>query len=452
MTTTPLVALQRPKDISLDEIEAELSAIWRSQNSDQAAAVATRASTFSMVVYAPEEYQQLLAILGFYDGAIDSSLGPDTRAAIEQAQKAYGLPITDRLDPPTLAHLRQEVAKLPPDRLKFANPDFRGTSISEAIAAQNPCRIITLCPTLGEDVGVTAQVSAYCPVQKSSGGNLICCEYISLHGTKEALNRVGDLVTSLMIPDLPKFVWWKATPNPDQELFKRLIDYCHCVVLDTSYHSAPEPEFLKIQSLINASTFVADLNWHRLSAWQELTAATFDPPDRRIALGEIDRITIDYERGNAAQALMFLSWFASRLGWQPRTYSETEYDIYHLRHIQFIGPNQKPIEAELAAIPVADPGEISGDLIGLRLTSTNPNANCCTIICSEIAGCMRMEAGGSAQECHTEQVTASGDQKAEFLLSQQLQRWGRDALYEESLAVTAAMIKLREAFLETVKE
>jgi len=39
-------------------------------------------------------------------------------------------------------------------------------------------------------------------------------------------------------------------------------------------------------------------------------------------------------------------------------------------------------------------------------------------------------------------VTPLAEQKAEILLSQQLQRWGQDALYEESLAVTAEILKL----------
>jgi len=56
-------------------------------------------------------------------------------------------------------------------------------------------------------------------------------------------------------------------------------------------------------------TPVADLNWLRLSAWQELTAEA-DPPQRRAALKEVDRVTIDYEKGSPAQALMFL------VGWR----------------------------------------------------------------------------------------------------------------------------------------
>jgi glucose-6-phosphate dehydrogenase assembly protein OpcA len=198
-----------------------------------------------------------------------------------------------------------------------------------------------------------------------------------------------------------------------------------------------------MQELIESETYLADLNWHRLPLWQELTAAAYDPPERRASLAEIDRVTIDYEKGNAAQALMFLGWLASRLGWEPVSYKETGGD-YDLKHLHFKGASDRPIEVELAAIPVADPGEIIGDLIGLRLTSTNPNANCATILCSETTGCMRMESGGSAQFSRTEQVTPLPDQKAEFLMGQQLQRWGRDVLYEESLAVAAQALKLRQ--------
>jgi opcA protein len=442
--TTPLVALQKPKDISLSQIEAELSSIWLSQNigNGKTSAIATRAATFSMVVYEPEEFQQLLGALGFYLGSIDGIHGTVTRDAIKEAQRIYGLPINGRVDPDTLVKLRQEFAKLLPADQIIPNLDARGFSISETIAAQNPCRIITLCPILGEDTGVTAQVSAYCPIQKKSEEGLVCCEYITLRGTKSALERVGNVVSSLMIPDLPKFVWWKATPNPEQELFKQLAGCCNCVIVDSSYFSDPESELLKMNDLIEQETYIADLNWHRLSPWQELTASAFDPPERRASLVEIDNITIDYEKGNAAQALMFLGWFASRLEWKAVSFTQQDGD-YELKLMEFIGPNDKKILAELAAIPTADYGEIPGDLVGLRLTSSNPDANCCTILCSETAGCMRMEAGGSAQSCRTEQVIAATDQKAESLMAQQLQRWGRDVLYEESLDLTAQILKLR---------
>ncbi len=436
--STPIVALQKPKDISLDQIEAELKSIWHSQQIG-GKALASRAATFSIVVYEPEEFQQLLAALGFYEGPIDGIHGPATKQAIREAQKAYGLRITARVDPGTLARLREEIKKSPSDRLAIQNPNLRGFSISDAIAAQNPCRIITLCPSIDTEEAISSQVSAYCPITKGSDSELMCCEYITLRGPKAALQNQGTLVRSLMINDLPKFVWWKATPNPEEALFQELSQACTCMIFDSCYFSDPQGEFVRMHGLIEAETYVADLNWHRLAAWQELTAAAFDPPDRRESLVDIDQITIDYEKGNPAQALLFLGWLASRLNWKPVSQSRETGD-YDIMRFHFIGINDRKIEAELAGIPTADWGEIPGDLIGLRLMSTNPNANCCTILCSETTGCMRMEAGGSAQSCRTEQVAPPSDERAELLLSQQLQSWGRDMLYEESLAVAVAML------------
>lgn len=442
MTMTPVVALQKPKDISIEEIESELQNIWQSQDSGTAAPVAMRASTFSIVTYEPEEFQQLLAALAFYKGSIDSVHGDDTREAVRQAQMAYGLRVTGRVDSPTLARLRAEYAKLPDHQKVYTNPDMRGFNIGEAIAAHNPCRVITLCPTLGADEGVTAQVSAYCPVQKRNASNLICCEYIALRGTKAALERVAGIVSSLMIGDLPKFIWWKATPNPEQTLFQQLADSGNCLIVDSSYFSDAESELNKMQEVTETGKYIADLNWHRLSPWQELTAEAFDPPERREALKEIDHISIDHEPGNAAQAIMFLGWFASRLGWTPIRYVDEGGD-YDIRKIYFESESQTEIEAELASLPVADVGEVIGDLVGIRLASSNQNADCCTILCSETTGCMRMEASGGAQACRVEEVSAISDQRADLILGQQLQRWGEDILYQESLATADQILRLR---------
>ena len=418
-----------------------MHSIWHQQDSGATAALATRATTFTMVIYEPEEVQQVLAALGFYAGYIDSNHGPQTREAIRQAQIAYDLRVTGRVDPPTLARVRQEYDQLSATQKQYPNLDQRGFSLSESISAHNPCRIISLCPTFGEDTGVTAQVSVYCPVQKKSTGNLVCCEYINLRGTKAALGRASDLIASLTLPELPKFVWWKATPSPEQLIFQNLAKSSNCIIVDSSYFSEAEAELKKMQELIEAGTYIADLNWHRLAPWQELAAAAFDPPERRDSLLDVDRISIDYEQGNAAQALLYLGWFASRLGWQPISYIE-EGGIYNIKKIHFTGPNDLAVEAELAGIPVADTGEVVGDLTGLRVTSTDKNANCCTILCSETTGCMRMESGGGAQACMVEQVTALSDQRADFMLGQQLQRWGEDILYEESLAMVAKIMSL----------
>ncbi|MEN9870971.1 MAG: hypothetical protein RLZZ171_1959, partial [Cyanobacteriota bacterium] len=255
--------------------------------------------------------------------------------------------------------------------------------------------------------------------------------------------RIGGIIAELAIADLPKFIWWKATPTPDLPLFKRLVSSSDTVIFDSSSFVEPETDLQALAELLKQDTTLADINWRRLAPWQELTAAAFDPPERRAAIYEVDRVTIDYEQGNQSQALMFLGWLASRLQWTPVSYNFEGGD-YEIRRVKFTDEKQRTIEAELAGIPTADWGDIPGDLVSLRLTSTNENADCCTVLCSSTTGCMRMEAGGGAQACYIEQVTPLLDQKSEDLLGQQLQRWGREMLYEESMAVSAQILRLSQ--------
>ena len=110
----PIVSIQPPKDISISDIEAELHQIWQSYGAageygDFPSAI--RASTFSLIVYEPEETQQLLAAVGYYTGPIDGIVGPRMVAALKAAQKAYGLPRTGSADDTTKAKLREEYSE-----------------------------------------------------------------------------------------------------------------------------------------------------------------------------------------------------------------------------------------------------------------------------------------------------------------------------------------------------
>lgn len=449
-SSPPLVPLQAPKDVSIDEIEASLREIWQSYATGDDGLAATRATTFSFLVYEPDGTQHYLSALGFYTGPIDGINGARTKAAVKAAQKSYGFEVTGQADEALVNRLQAEFSQLiardkqTPENLRTTAqyaPDLEGVGIADAIAASNPCRIITLCPTVGEDEGVTAQVSAYCPIQKRSGSTLVCCEYITLRGTAHALERIGGVISALMIQDLPKFIWWKATPHLDYSLLERLSQDCDSLIVDSSSFSHPEADLKNLGQLIDQRLVIADLNWRRLAPWQELSAEAFDPPERRNHIWEVDQVVIDYEKGNPAQALMFLGWLASRLQWVPVSYHYEGGD-YDIRRVQLTGKHNRTVEVELAGIPTADWGEIPGDLISLKLASSNPKADCGTVLCSETTGCMRMEAGGGAQSLRINQVSSLTDQKTEQLLGQQLQRWGQEVLYNESMLLTHKILQL----------
>jgi glucose-6-phosphate dehydrogenase assembly protein OpcA len=447
-STAPLFSLQAPKDISIDDIEAELRAIWQQYDLSEEGVSAVRASTFTMVIYEPEPIQSLLEALGFYTGPIDGISGGRTSAAIKAAQKTYGLAETGNSTPDLLKKLQEYILKEKESGVKSIYrsselaPDLAGAAIADAVSLSNPCRIITLCPVAEIDDGVKVQVSAYCPVKKSSTNTLVCCEYITLKGTIDALERIGGMITELMIPELPKFLWWKSSPDPNFSLFQRLAEDTKAIIIDSSNFVQPSFDIFQVSQMLSKKIPMADLNWSRLAPWLELTAQAFDPLERRLMIKEVDEVEIDYERGNEAQALMYLSWLASRLQWQPVSYQHEGGD-YNLIKITFKSEANKLIEAELAAIPLGEPGLISGDLVSLRLNSANSSANCCTVLCSSTRGCMRMEAGGGAQSCYVQNVTSLADQKTEDLIGQQLQRAGADLLYIETMEITKTILSLK---------
>jgi glucose-6-phosphate dehydrogenase assembly protein OpcA len=444
----PVVSLRAPKDVSVTEIENELSQIWadyRPEDRQQHTIQATQANTFTLIVYEPEPTQQMLAVLGFYKGPIDGIFGPAQVKAIKKAQVAYQLPPTGKLDPETLnkiqtAYQDRIVATQDPQTLVVDKEvDNRGYVVTDAIANTNPRRIITVCPSTAEDSGVGAQVSVYCPMKKQSLHSLTCSEYITLRGTLDALERNGDSIANLAIPDLPKFLWWKDIPAPTTSLFQRLAHQVHSVIFDSAEFTNTEAHLLELQTILTQGIPAIDLNWRRVSAWQELTAEAFDPPARRKDITQIDRVDVNYELGNPAQALMFLGWLSSRLQWEIVSYVHTGGD-YDLREVDFVAPDGRKIHTELAGMPTADTGEIPGDIMGVRLLSTNPKANCSTVLCSEVAGCMQMETKGGTQSARVDQVTTLDERNAEDLMAEYLQRWGRDLLYEETMGVVARIL------------
>lgn len=379
---TPLVPLQAPKEVSIDVIEAELHEIWQAYDGGEDGLAATRATTFTFIVW-------------------DKEAAPDSTNGIE-------------------------------------------AKITEAIATANPCRIITFRPTTEAATGVSTEVSAFCPMPHRNQHALVCGENITLTGTVAELEEISGIISALTVNGLPKFAWWRSPLAPEAKVFQRLVAQCDSLIIDSSEFDNAEADLQQLGELLAASMPLADLNWQRLAPWQELTAQAFDPPERRDAIPEIDRLTIDYEQGNVAQALMYLGWVASRLQWQPVSYSHEGGD-YDIRRVSFTAADlTRTIEAELAGIPLADTGDVLGDLISIKMSSTNLQADCCSVICSGTTGCMRMETGGGAQSCRIQQVTALEDQKTERLLSQQLQRWVRDELYGESMDMVYRILQLKE--------
>jgi glucose-6-phosphate dehydrogenase assembly protein OpcA len=64
------------------------------------------------------------------------------------------------------------------------------------------------------------------------------------------LERIGGIISELTIPSLPKFLWWKASPDAEYGLFKRLASQCDTIIVDSSTFREPETELLQVGDLL----------------------------------------------------------------------------------------------------------------------------------------------------------------------------------------------------------
>jgi len=309
----------------------------------------------------------------------------------------------------------------------------------ESIATQNPCRVIDLRERTAGDDAVSAQVAAYCPIQRDKS-SLVCCEYITLQAPESAFVRMCNTVGSLLIPDLPTFLWWQGDLDLSSPLFQNLVKLSNRIIVDSSGFVNPEKVLPEMDQLTGEGIFCGDLNWRRLASWQELAAQAFDPVERRLALSQLEQVAIDYKVGNPCQAFMYLGWLAGRLGWDPLTRQQTIEHDYGVDRFTFRDQEGRMVSAELGAVPLISDHVVPGGLIGIRLLAPSSQINPATVICSESTGCMRMEAMGVAQQSITHQVSPVDDQGLDSLLSYMLQRIQRDSLYEETLIMVKKLI------------
>jgi glucose-6-phosphate dehydrogenase assembly protein OpcA len=97
------------------------------------------------------------------------------------------------------------------------------------------------------------------------------------------------------------------------------------IVIDSAAFDHPYDDLLRLSETISDHSRrmrVSDLNWGRLTSWRTLLASFWDVPGYHPALGEIDRVSIEYRPSKdapaeiAPKALLLAGWLASRLRWE----------------------------------------------------------------------------------------------------------------------------------------
>lgn len=151
-------------------------------------------------------------------------------------------------------------------------------------------------------------------------------ETITITAGIEEMGHLASLVSPLLAAELPDFLWWPGNDFVHNPLFEDLQQIVDRVIVDSAQLGNDTSGVAAMRALLDSddtnSPLIGDFTWLRLAPWRQLIAQFFDPPDVQLCLSSIEEVTISYadvrEDGSSglASALLTVGWLASRLGWE----------------------------------------------------------------------------------------------------------------------------------------
>jgi glucose-6-phosphate dehydrogenase assembly protein OpcA len=199
-------------------------------------------------------------------------------------------------------------------------------SISD-LALRHPSRAIVVLADRGQAREHSERrIEMHCQLPISDGARQVSYEQILVRATGDVDDRLASAVIPLLVPDLPVFLWWTGTPPLGSRSFADLLRLTDRLIVDSADFARPEitlPTIARISEAARGRFGVTDLNWTRLTPWREIATAFFDVPSWRLFLDGITGLRVGFAVDmdgrdiHPSQALLFVGWLASCLGWRP---------------------------------------------------------------------------------------------------------------------------------------
>lgn len=158
-----------------------------------------------------------------------------------------------------------------------------------------------------------------------------CFEQTTILLAGRAVQALRSALSAVLKAHLPSYLWWIGdTRGTNDPLFRAAAALCQRVIVDSATFFQPELDIPALAHYCQTTPTVAlsDLNWARLTPWQQLVAQFFDVPEHLPFLSNIERIEIEYvaaplaavssqENGevspNPVAALLLAGWLKARL-------------------------------------------------------------------------------------------------------------------------------------------
>ena len=186
-----------------------------------------------------------------------------------------------------------------------------------AISEHHPMRVVTVLAEPDAASSIEADLDLHCSI---ADGGQVCAERVHLVVGGEPAYHLASVITPLLVPDTPVYLWLVGAPPVRQALGSDAVAICERLLLDSgAYDDARSTITLLAGELDgNAETLdVADLAWERIRDWRALLASCFEG-DELAGLQRHLRSTHVESCGAlpSSQAWLLLGWLGSRLRWE----------------------------------------------------------------------------------------------------------------------------------------
>lgn len=319
----------------------------------------------------------------------------------------------------------------------------RAAATIDRLATRHPSRAIVVVTDRARE-GRTAELEMHCQLPAPSDDQHVSYEQILIRARGDADRQLASAVIPLLLPDLPVFLWWTETPPLDAPYFDELLSLADRLIVDSADFARPDHTLSRLHAVARAGHGrygLTDFNWTRITPWRELTSQFFDVPAWRPFLDGITGIRVgfaveaDGREIHPSQALLFIGWLASRLGWLARESLAPSEAGGLLFAMQRADGHQIHVRVR----PRFMRGLDEGDLSGLRIQAELGGQHAEFVV-------KRAEQGGHATALATiggrgvsERIVPLGKPGVSDLLGEELTIARSDAVYEDSLAALVAL-------------
>jgi glucose-6-phosphate dehydrogenase assembly protein OpcA len=208
------------------------------------------------------------------------------------------------------------------------NADLAIQAVSR-LGAEHPARAIIILADPDGPNQIEADVSLQCSLLDTGQ---MCVEQVRLQVSGEAAYHLGSVVTPLLVPDIPVYLWLVGSPPVHQAFGQDAVAICERLIIDSGEYDDHIGTLRTLSDELDAvgdAISVADIAWERVMTWRQLLAQSFDGEDVRGFLFGIHRVDVECSGERiSAQAWLIAGWLASRLQWKgssddPRVYVST---------------------------------------------------------------------------------------------------------------------------------